>query len=240
MKILSLNRNQIKYIVIVAMLIDHIAWAFVPTESPLGQIMHFIGRLTGPTMAYFIVEGYLHTRSVKKYAVRLGIFALISWPAYTMFRSGSLPLAMVGGRFVLHPDFGVIYTLFLCLLSIWLLDKGLYSEWEKLAAIMGLCALSVFGDWAVWDILYSLIFFIYRDDRRRKWKAFAVISTVDILSAMLSKGNPALQIWKLGVFMIPPFIELCYNGESGSRKQIHKWFFYVFYPVHLLVLAMLK
>lgn len=45
---LSLNRNQLKYLVIVAMLIDHIAWAFVPTASLLGQVMHFIGRLTGP------------------------------------------------------------------------------------------------------------------------------------------------------------------------------------------------
>lgn len=44
MKKLSLNRNQIKYLVIVAMLIDHIAWAFVPMASIPGQIMHFIGR----------------------------------------------------------------------------------------------------------------------------------------------------------------------------------------------------
>ena len=47
-----LNRNQLKYLVIAAMLIDHIAWAFVPTASLLGQVMHIIGRLTGPTMAY--------------------------------------------------------------------------------------------------------------------------------------------------------------------------------------------
>ena len=67
---ISLNRNQIKYIVIVAMLLDHIAWAFVPLQSWQGQLMHMIGRLTGPTMAYFIAEGYMHTRNVKKYAQR--------------------------------------------------------------------------------------------------------------------------------------------------------------------------
>lgn len=79
MKRISLNRNQMKYLVIVAMLIDHIAWSFVPMHTVLGQIMHFIGRLTGPTMAYFLAEGYLHTRNVKKYVTRLGIFALLSW-----------------------------------------------------------------------------------------------------------------------------------------------------------------
>lgn len=57
-KLHSLNRNELKYLVIIAMLIDHIAWAFVPTASLLGQIMHIIGRLTGPTMAYMLADGY--------------------------------------------------------------------------------------------------------------------------------------------------------------------------------------
>ena len=55
-----LNRNQIKYIAIIAMIIDHIAWAFVPITSVLGQVMHVIGRLTGPTMAFMIAEGHGH------------------------------------------------------------------------------------------------------------------------------------------------------------------------------------
>jgi uncharacterized membrane protein len=63
---LSINRNQLKYIAIVAMLIDHIAWAFVPTYTVLGEVMHFIGRLTGPVMAYFLAEGYIHTHDRKK------------------------------------------------------------------------------------------------------------------------------------------------------------------------------
>ena len=54
-----LNRNQLKYLVIAAMLIDHKAWAFVPTASLLGQVMHIIGRLTGPTMAYMLGSKFL-------------------------------------------------------------------------------------------------------------------------------------------------------------------------------------
>ena len=100
MKGISLNRNQIKYLVIVAMLIDHIAWAFVPMQSLLGQVMHFIGRLTGPTMAYFLVEGYLHTRNVKKYAIRLGFFALVSWLPFTLFEFGVLPITIYTGKVV--------------------------------------------------------------------------------------------------------------------------------------------
>ena len=48
---MKLNRNQIKYLAIIAMLIDHLAWKMFDTASLVGQIMHFIGRLTGPTMA---------------------------------------------------------------------------------------------------------------------------------------------------------------------------------------------
>lgn len=74
-----LNRNQIKYIVIIAMLIDHIAWGFVDDINPfLGSCMHFVGRLTGPTMAYFVGEGYSYTKDVGKYQKRLALFALIS------------------------------------------------------------------------------------------------------------------------------------------------------------------
>ncbi|MBP5222199.1 MAG: hypothetical protein J6Z35_03440, partial [Lachnospiraceae bacterium] len=79
MQKISLNRNQIKYIVIIAMLMDHIAMSFLPPLSVPYQIMRFIGRLTGPTMAYLLAEGYLHTRSVKKYAIRLLVFSLVSW-----------------------------------------------------------------------------------------------------------------------------------------------------------------
>ena len=234
-KLRVLNRNQIKYIVIVAMLIDHIAWAFVPTASALGQIMHFIGRLTGPTMAYFLVEGYTHTRNVKKYAIRLGIFALISWLPFTFFEYGTLPIVIDDGRPLFIPAFGVIYTLFLSLLAVWFWDKGNCSELAKVLGVAVLCVLSIVGDWPVYDVLYALFFFVFRDDLKKKWAAYCLLSASFLVGA-LAYG----EYFQIGVFMVPVFIEFCYNGEGGSRKSIHKWFFYIFYPAHLLVLAVLK
>ena len=147
-KLHSLNRNELKYLVIIAMLIDHIAWAFVPTASLLGQIMHIIGRLTGPTMAYMLADGYYYTRSVKKYACRLGIFALLSWIPFSYFELGHIGL-----------QFGVIYTLLLSLLAIWLWDKGRCPQPVKVLGIIGLCILSLFGDWAIFDILYACLLY---------------------------------------------------------------------------------
>lgn len=237
------NRNQIKYIVIVAMVIDHIAWAFVPGDSLLAQIMHFIGRLTGPTMAYFLAEGYIHTKNVKKYVMRLGIFALISWVPFCLFEAQTLPIVFIEGKWHFIPAFGVIYTLFLALLAIWLWDKGKCPKWCKVLGIIGLCLVSVFGDWAIYDILYAFMFFVFRNNTRKKWISFSIITVVSILITCIAAGFIMWAKWgiyELGVFMVPVMLQFFYNGESGSKKPIHKWFFYIFYPLHLLVLYILQ
>ena len=148
-----LNRNQIKYLAVAAMVIDHIAWGFVRDPELLRQIMHFIGRLTGPTMAFFLAEGYVHTRNVKKYALRLGVFAVISWIPCALFDYGRWP----------YPYFGVIYTLFLGLVALLVWDRSGWRPWAKILTVILLCILSVFGDWQIFDVLWPLTFFIFRN-----------------------------------------------------------------------------
>ena len=75
----NISANKLKFIAIIAMLIDHIAVAFVSNQSILGQAMHMIGRVTMPIMCYFIAEGYYKTHNIKKYALRLLIFSIISY-----------------------------------------------------------------------------------------------------------------------------------------------------------------
>lgn len=226
---------------ITAMLIDHIAWAFVPTTSILAQIMHFIGRLTGPTMAYFIAEGYQHTKNVKKYAIRLAIFALISWLPIVWFERGKVTMT-VGGLTLLNPaPQGVIYTLLLGLLAIWLWDKGRGSKSAKILGIIGLCVLSCIGDWAFFSIFYSFNFYVNRDNKRVMWRNYAIISVfVAIVPMLLDSSSWYLKFFQLGVYMVPFFIEKLYNGEAGKKSAFSKWFFYIFYPLHLLVLSFIR
>ena len=79
-----LDSNMIKLIAIIAMTVDHIAWAVFPgyPAAPLPVVMHLIGRITCPVMCYFIAEGFHYTRDVRKYTARLFIFAVISHFAY--------------------------------------------------------------------------------------------------------------------------------------------------------------
>ena len=75
-----LNSNQLKLIAILAMTVDHIAWAVFsgyPTEI-LPLVMHIIGRLTCPIMCYFVAEGYHYTKNINKYTARLFAFSIIS------------------------------------------------------------------------------------------------------------------------------------------------------------------
>lgn len=223
-----LNRNQLKYLAIVAMVVDHVAWAFVPTASLLGQLMHLFGRLTGPLMAFFLAEGYAHTRNVKKYVLRMGVFALISGVPFSLFETGR----------PFYPCFGVIYTLFLGLLAIWLWDKAKLPVWLKVVAVIALCVLSDWGDWPVFDVLWPLFFFLWRDSEKKKWTAFCLVGLL-ILFFML--GTPWWgSLFQLGIFLVPLLVHFCYNGESGSKAAFHKWFFYIFYPAHLLALYFIR
>lgn len=229
---LSLNRNQLKYLVIIAMIIDHIATAFLPDESILAMIMHFVGRFTAPTMAYFIVEGYYHTKSVKKYVIRLAVFAAVSWLPFSYFETGTLTLR-----------FSVLYTLLLGLFAVWFLDTANCSTLLKIVGIFVILILSAFGDWLMFVPLWCVSFYGYHKAHSKKEKmipcmAYIIISIL-YCKVIIESETWYHSWWSLGVFVAPLFL-IAYNGKSGSKNVFHKWFFYLFYPVHLVILYLIK
>ncbi|MBQ1712574.1 MAG: hypothetical protein II024_05030 [Firmicutes bacterium] len=228
----GLNRNQIKYIVILAMLVDHIAWLFVYTYSVQGELMHFFGRLTGPTMAVFIAEGYRYTKNVKHYLARLGVFAIISWPCFSLMETGRI-----------LPLFSVIYTYFLALVALIVWDSKTHIV-VRLVIIGGLIYLSKWGDWSYMGILFALAAHIWHDNKTVRWSLHTLICLVFLFietSKALSYGWPWwTQMFQAGTLMVAPMMLYLYNGESGSKAPFHKWFFYVFYPLHMLMLWYLR
>ena len=75
----GLSLNALKYIAIAAMLIDHVAIVFLDDSTALFHILDAIGRTTAPIMVFAAVEGYHHTKDLKKYLTRLFVFALINY-----------------------------------------------------------------------------------------------------------------------------------------------------------------
>jgi hypothetical protein len=227
----SVNRNFLKYIAIAAMLSDHIAELFMTAYPAAYFIMRFIGRLTGATMCFFIAEGFYYTRSKYKYGMRLGVFALISQFAYTFFNNRTI------FTINLLTEWNVICTFFIGFLVLLAYEK-IANKSVKWITVGLLCAASYFGDWMIIAPLWILCFYIFKDDKKKRFTAFGILAAVEVASCipfMISKG----EIWQVGVFLVIPLLWL-YNGEKGSGNPIHKWAFYLFYPLHLLALGAIK
>lgn len=231
----TLSAYQLKWIAITAMLLDHIGWAFVPTASLGGQLIHIVGRLTAPIMAYLLAEGYYHTRSVKKYLLRMGVFALISAPAFSFYEAGGYWRGMYG--------FGMIYTLFLGLLAIAAWEKKQWPAALRICLVALLCALSTAGDWMIVGVLWPLVFAIYRGQPRRQYQVFGLVAAWFATWLLLSQAQYTPALWwsglcQYGTLLAIPLLAR-YNGTLGGGKGM-KWLFYVFYPAHLVLLGVLQ
>ena len=213
------------------MLSDHVALLFLSEYPLIYSIMRFFGRLTAAIMCFFVAEGFYYTHSKYKYGMRLGIFALISQFAYTFFENGTIFTNS------LFTEWNVIFTLFIgfCVLLTYEKIKNKPIKW----CIIGLfCVVSYFGDWMIIAPLWILCFYIFRANRKKRFTAFGLLAALEVLSCIpfiISNG----ELWQVGVFFVIPLL-LLYNGKKGSNSNIHKWSFYVFYPLHLLVLGLIK
>lgn len=235
----GLTGNLLKWIAIVCMLIDHLAWTFIPFDSPLGMAMHLIGRVTGPTMCFFIAEGYFRTRNVRKYALRLLVFAVLSWPCFSLFESGKL----------FTPELGMIWTLFWSLLALCACDR-LQNPVLKILSVFACCAFSILGDWPIFGVLYVLALGLNHPLRGGSFRKQVLwFSVVTVLMAMLEPVAALIAfpgqltdallvaLLNLGVLLALPLLWR-YNGQRGGKPWM-KWAFYIFYPLHLLVLAVI-
>lgn len=233
-KSFALNAYQLKVLAIIAMLIDHIAWAFVPLDTIQGQALHVVGRLTAPIMCYFVAEGFYYTRDLKKYILRMGVFALISAAAFSFFESGG---------YFRFAGMGMIYTLFLGLLAITVRLRTNWPQAVKMTLVAALCFLSLIGDWPVMGVLWPYYFAVHRGNPKKQFLAFSIVGAIEVaffirMSVLVQPAFWWTQVCQAGIFLaIPPL--LCYDGTLGGHKGM-KWLFYVFYPAHLFILGVLE
>ncbi len=228
----GLNRNQLKYLAITAMVFDHVGMFFIPVTIPIGCIFRIIGRLTAPIMCFFIAEGYFYTHSKKKYGTRLFVFACISQFAYSFAHDQQL----------FTFDLNMIYTLFLSFLVLLSYDK-IENKALKWISVAALIALTLPGDWGVIAPLWVLLFWIYRDRPKQKLIAYSSVAALTVFSDiafLLMKGFHWYgELWQLGLFLAIPVL-MTYNGKNGKSDRFSKWIFYIFYPLHLLIIGIIQ
>lgn len=230
------------------MLVDHIGWAFVDTFSPLGQLMHLIGRFTAPLMCFFIAEGYYHTKNLSAYKKRLFIFVLIShFPFVIDGVISHPPLYYESGKLTLNTELftpltSVILPLFLGLLALDVLKSNRKSG-VKAIALTGILLLSCIGDWMFFAVMWIIGFGMNRENRKKQFVWYYMVASAEMLVFLLPVFMGAMDIsgviWQLGV-LVPPLFIMLYNGERGKGGKVFQYFFYWFYPAHLLVIGLLK
>ncbi|MGN0974910.1 MAG: TraX family protein [Gemmiger sp.] len=232
----GLSAYQLKTSAVIAMLVDHIAWAFVPTGSIPGQLMHAAGRLAAPILCYFVAEGACRTRNKRAYLLRMAVFAAISAPAFCFFEGG--------GHWVGLQSLGMIYTLTLGLMAVWADAQPERPVWSKAACIAGFCLLSLAGDWPVAGVLWPVIFARYRGRPRRQFLAFWAVAWCVAAWFMARTAMRTPSLWWVQSFQFATVLAVpllaCYDGTLSHRGRTRagKWFFYIFYPAHLVVLGL--
>ncbi len=236
----TLSATQLKIIAIIAMSIDHIAWGFVDMFSPLGQIMHVIGRLTIPIMCYFVAEGYEKTHDVKKYLLRMATFAVLAAVPFYMFFSE---------EYGYRQNF--IFDLFLALLALTVADSGKLKKGVK-GLLLGCILLvsAIIGGWPIFPIILVLVFHYVKDFKKLCIYLGGLVCVLEaVLIPLILLNNTyhfARYEWEwyeflyfFGFILALPLIRL-YNGERGKYPLGNRYFFYIYYAAHFFVLWSIK
>lgn len=240
---IGLTGSTLKLIAIVTMFIDHVGAAIVarillqyradiPVITAIHGVMDYhtlyvvymtlrmIGRIAFPIFCFLLVEGFLHTRDSRKYAMRLGIFALVS----------EIPFDLAFSSALLEFEYqNVFFTLFLGLLTMMGWD-AIEKKFADGSFMRILCnALVLFAgmgaaellrtDYGMKGVFCIMVLYIFRNKR-----IYQVIA-----------GCLSFFWWEIAAVLsfIPIYF---YNGKRGLKL---KYFFYAFYPAHLLLLYLI-
>lgn len=222
------NGAQLKYMAFLSMLLDHVNNSMItPYLDGKGLLLHvsnllsILGRVAFPLFMFFLVEGFFKTRSRKKYLINLLIFGILSEVPFDLFTS----------RELFNKNWNnIMFTLALSLATIWIVDemKGRLAKKSKalwygasVLVVAVMCAVAMFFslDYDYHAIIVAYLFYIFYE----KPLYGAALGYLSIIKELYSVLGFAAT--------------LTYNGERGKQ---YKWLNYAFYPVHLLILGLLR
>ena len=229
----GLNGNQLKLIAVVSMLCDHaairlLAYGLIPALYAVGEdalaerwnqvfwILRSAGRMAFPIYVFLLTEGFCHTRNRRRYALRLGVFALISEIPFDL---------LVYGKIWDTHSQNVFFTLFIGLMVMWgfqaVENQERFAKFKKVIFDAGILAAGILAaeflntDYAGIGVACIVLLYVFR-----KKKSYQLLAGCIGFS------------WELTAPLA--FIPIAfYNGKRGLSL---KYFFYIFYPAHLLIL----
>lgn len=225
-----LSSFQLKLLALVTMTIDHTA--AVLRCGDYYRLMRNVGRVAFPIYCFLLVEGFFHTRNLKNYLGRLALLAVLSEIPFNLALYKKWP----------HPRSNVMLTLFLGLLTVTALEQGrrqLVERGKTTPAAETLLLFSVISagmgaafllqtDYRGGGVLLIVLFYLFREDKR---------PLLYLLPPLMLIFYTPTELW--GLLALLPIA--CYSGKRGfSGGKAGQWFFYLYYPIHLTVLLVLR
>lgn len=230
----GLSGSSLKILAIASMFIDHVAatilyYNFLLPAAPVArdsslwnllilyEVMRTIGRIAFPIFCFLLVQGFLHTSSRSRYALRLLLFAFLS----------EIPFDWALGSGI--PDWNyqnVFFTLFLGFLVLWGISR--LEEKKNVFRLLLCFLLFILGavlaallktDYSYWGILLIILLYIFRNQK--------ILFTLAGCISLFWEAPACLAFFPIWF----------YNGKRGFQL---KYVFYLFYPCHLLLLAVIR
>ncbi len=208
----------IKWIAIIAMAVDHIGLILFPDLT----VLRMVGRVALPLFGYLLIHNYrFFTTDKKKYIVRLWVFAAISQPFF---------------YFIVYPSLNIFVLLALALSVIHLTEstrgRAFNSPVENITGFMIVSlalALSSFINYGIFG--FALLLFMYLSFNKCEYAFFAFLS-IALMNFSLTHVS-----YVFSGFLFYPIIY--FSGQLDPNiKRMNPLFFYTFYPVHLLIIAL--
>ena len=241
MKRFDISASALHIMAMIFMLCDHL-WA---TIIPGNQWLTCLGRLAFPNFAFMIVEGYFHTGNLKRYALRLFLSALISEIPFNLMYSSSV-------IFPFHQN--VIWTLLLGLGLIHINELAARKGKIWLRILTG-CITVIAGfllgtltmvDYFGVGVVTILVFYFFR--KRKWWCLLGQIVILYYLNVEVLSGlyfeitilGKTIHIVQQGLALLALVPIWLYQGRKGNKSKVFQYICYGFYPVHMLLLYLLR
>ena len=225
-----MNRNVLKIIALISMIIDHIGLVFFPEYI----VFRILGRLSFPIFAFFIAEGWYYTKNKKKYVALLFIFMLISWAPFCLGLDYDLYTINIMGVFLLS------------ILGMFLIDKIRQNTDMKVMYMCSFCmlifvclVLEGLGDIpeGALGVVLPIVFYAFKDKPRIRYvSAGIVLLTMAVTNVYVGPIEFETFVQFFGLLALIPI--LCYNNNVGRFNL--KYLFYITYPLHLFVIMLIK
>ncbi|WP_448915794.1 TraX family protein [Eubacterium ramulus] len=228
-----INSFILKMIAIITMVIDHVGAVLFP----MNMMFRYIGRISFPLFVFLLVEGSIHTSKIRKYELRMFLFALISEIPFDLAFSNEIV--------DIHSQ-NVFWTLTIGLVMLDLIQNGasyvksqkgkkLQLDWIEgqpiptiwqfvVVSVCACVAQALQTDYGAGGILLIYFIWMLHENVIAQAVAFVIIS-------LLFFGSVELP----GVIAFLPIF--LYNGKKGPSA---KYVFYAFYPVHLFILHLIQ